>query len=134
MEIDVTPIIEKASGVDKALIEMYDMECLYVFNCENGERYSRVMTQKDLDEFVPSKSVSEIITQWEEGIDRRLGVALRAAETGLHPIFKDDVTDDEGNVTGSVPRPLTEDGIINFKREAEDLKEQLGEIKFVKLV
>ena len=85
MKIDITPTIEVADKTDRICIEMREIEALYVVRLANGKDYTTKFSKKELDEFQPNKTVSEMIAQWEKGIHRRYQIAKNAIESGLHP-------------------------------------------------
>src|SRR3546814_758168 len=84
MIIDVEPIVEKATGIWRIACDLYQ-EPRFVVKQENGKFYSAVFTQREIDNFVPSKTASEMLTAWETGIARRYDTFMMQLETGLMP-------------------------------------------------
>jgi hypothetical protein len=85
MKIDVTPVIEQADETDAICIQMREIEALYVVRLANGKNHTTKFSKKELDEFQPSKTVSQMMDEWEKGIVKRHTIAKKAIESGLHP-------------------------------------------------
>ncbi len=141
MIIDIEPIIEKTNDETiRYLMELNKYKEMYVFRLENGENYSRIMTKKNFEEFVPSHSVSEMIKGWENSIKSQYNQAVKAAKTGLHPSFVD-IIYDVHPITGkkldtftTVPRKLDAESKEVYLKRAKSLEQQFGKISFIKLV
>lgn len=142
MKIDIEPIIEKANDIDRIVINMREIEALYVVRLANGKDYTTKWAKKEMDTFCPNKTVSQMIQQWEEGILRRHAEAVEAVKTGLHPTFTTTrlVTYPNSDVpiyphkTVTEPQQLDYYGKKNFKRVIQDLELEFGKMSFVKIV
>lgn len=145
MKIDIEPIIEKASELDKIALHYRDEDAFYLFRTFEGKDYSVKFTRTALNEFQPSKTVSEVMKSWESNIDRRIKELKKALKTNKHPHFKEMVEDktrwDFRNEKieykmkeGDNYRDLTHSEIENFTLSLEKLKKDEGKITFIKLV
>jgi hypothetical protein len=146
MKIDLTPKLEQANDTDAICIKMRDIEALYVIRLANGKDYTTKFSKKELDEFQPNKTVSEMISIWEKGIKRRYDIAKNAIETGLHPhrTFERPIMISGTNIKGEVweiPSGKTERVRSNidsyekrsFKREMNDREMEFGSMVFIKI-
>lgn len=147
MKIDVTPIIEQADDWHRTVIDARELEALYVVRLANGKDYTTEWDKKGLTEFLPKRTVSEMLHEWEEGIKRRYAEAVEALRTGLHPTFTvvrhimykgttitGEPYEAKTGKTEIVPQQLGKYGKENFKRIKKDLKEEFGTLSFVKIV
>lgn len=147
MKIDIQPVIETADKTDRICIDMREIEALYVIRLASGINYTSKFSKKELDEFVPNKTVSEMIQAWEESIVRRHAEAVEAVKTGLHPTwtFERPIMYKGTTITGEayeVPTRQTETvrceldryGKANYRREARTLADEMGKMTFVKIV
>ena len=142
MKIDIEPIIERANHIDRIVIDVREIEALYVVRLASGKDYTVKWEKKEMDTFCPNKTVSVMIQQWEEGILRRHAEAVEAVKTGLHPTFTvtrlvthpNSVVPVYPHKTESVPQQLDYYGKKNFKRVIKDLELEFGKMTFVKIV
>ena len=142
MKIDIEPIIERANHIDRIVIDVREIEALYVVRLASGKDYTVKWDKKEMDTFCPNKTVSVMIQQWEEGILRRHAEAVEAVKTGLHPTFTTTrlVTHPNSEVpvyphkTVTVPQQLDYYGKNNFKRVIKDLELEFGKMTFIKIV
>jgi len=146
MKIDITPIIELGEGTNRIAIDMRNISGLYVFRLANGKDYTTLFSPKELEEFQPSKNVSEMIKEWEDNIKRRHETCVKCIETGLHhtnttihKVMKN-ISLPNGQIiempTGETeirPVVLRKDWIDSYKNEARELAEQFGKISFIKI-
>jgi hypothetical protein len=134
MKIDVEPIVEKAEGIDVTILKLRNESSYYVIRLANGNNYTVKWTLKELEEFQPNKTVSEMIKSWEENILRRYEVAKTALETGLHPTRRLEVLDQFKRPTGEiVKKPLDLYEKAGFKREMTDREKEFGSMKFIRI-
>jgi uncharacterized Fe-S center protein len=143
MKIDIQPVIETADKTDRICIDMREIEALYVIRLASGINYTSKFSKKELDEFCPNKTVSEMIQAWEESILRRHAEAVEAVATGLHPTWTFErpimaVTPNgfeyPTKQTETVRSQLDRNGKANYRREARTLAEEMGKMTFVKIV
>jgi len=140
MIIDIEPIIIKANNFERTCIEMREIDALYEIRFANGGEFSTQWDKKSFDEFLPKKTISEMLTSWEETIKRRYDEAVNAIETGIHPTWERDEREYHpitkvwtGKMIG-VPYKLDKNQIQGWKRIAENLEKKLGKLIFVKIV
>ena len=81
MKIDIDPIIEEGNKTDKICLEMRGLDAFYVIRLANGKDYTVKFESDRLAEFQPKETVSQMMAEWEENIQRRYKEALR------HPVF-----------------------------------------------
>jgi hypothetical protein len=142
MRIDITPRIEEASDSYKTTIKFRGIDALYVVRLANGKDYTTKMSSKELEEFQPSKTVSEMISSWEANILRRYEIAKEALRTKLHPTFTVEVklyNEVSGHKfytgeTETQPKQLDQYEKANFKRQMKDLEMEFGTMEFVKII
>jgi hypothetical protein len=142
MKIDITPIVEVAGHVDAICIEMREIEALYVVRLANGKDYTTKWDKKELESFQPSKTVSQMIKEWEDGIIRRYEIAKNALETGLHPTdtFERPIMiktphgfEYPSGKTERVRCELTSYEEKHFKREMVDREAEFGKMTFIEI-
>lgn len=143
MKIDINPIIEEANNTDRICMDMRDIEALYVVRLANGKDYTVKFDKKSLDEFQPSKTVSEMLIDWEDNILRRYNEAVKAVETGLHPTDRVNVpimielahghSIPSGKMT-TEKRELDRYEIKHYESVIANLPKEFGKLTFHKLV
>ena len=145
MEIDIKPIIEEASHLDKIALHYREEDAFYLFRTFEGKDYSVKFTKQSLDEFQPNKTVSEMIQSWEANIDRRIKQIKKALKTGKHPYNKKWVeSETEWTIRyGKRVRKMVESDeyedlnavdIKSFNTSLNNLTKESGKISFIKLV
>ena len=139
MKIDINPVIEKANDIDYICLEMRGIDALYVVRLANGDNYSTKWDDKELAEFCPNRSVSEMLISWEETIKRRYTEAVKAYETGIHPTWKRNskvlhpITQIWTGKYMEVDYLMTKSECEGWKREAEKLTKEFGKLSLVKI-
>ena len=142
MKIDLIPTIEQADERDRICIDMREIEALYVVRLANGEDFTTKFDKKELDEFQRSKTVTEMMNEWEENIIRRIAIIDEALKTNLHPTFtfeRNIMVDYGGDFpvwTGKTERlrcELTKEGRLSFMKDKAKLSKQLGKMSFIKI-
>jgi len=142
MKIDVKPRIVEANDIQKLMLELRGIDCLYIVCLANGSEYTVTWTRKELDEFCQNKTVSEMLKSWEESIKRQHDLYVSSLETGLHPYHTKDIKIKLPNNSYSFAKPKFETVPINltketrkyFTQQVANLKEQFGELYLVKIV
>ena len=142
MKIDINPTIQQATAEEKMILDIYNQSCYYIFYSSDGESVSVKFSPKTLEEFIPNKTVSQVMEMWQEGYKRQYEEAVHALEVGLSPwrtksVYKDIVK--YGHVVdkeyiGEEPAPLTDDGRKHYEGVVSKLSKKLGQISFVKIV
>lgn len=141
MKIDIDPIIQPANELEKAVIEMREIEALYVVKLANGKEYTVQWDKKGLAEFQTSRTVSEMLQIWEDGIRNRYEVAKGALATGLHPLhtvkrqlFYPGTEIPMADKFETVPKQLDWYEKRYFKLEMKDREQEFGKLTFHKIV
>ena len=139
MKIDITPTIEKANERDSICIRMREIPCLYEIRLASGKVLSTQFDDKSLSEFLPNKTVSEVLKSWEENFHIRYNRAKEALSSGLHPSF----TVEEkvlvnginfGGKTRTVPAPLNQYTTEHMKNEMIEMEKCFGGLQFIKII
>ena len=143
MKIDITPIIETANETDKLILKWREIPAFYVVKLANGEVFSTKFSPKELDEFCPNKTVSEMLQGWENRFIELHKQYTDAVSTGIHPLWTHTAKVMEKTHpflpekwTGKyeeVDLQMTKSQIKYFSEEAERLKLQFGKMQFVKI-
>jgi hypothetical protein len=143
MKIDIEPIIEKADKFDRTCIDMREIEALYVVRLTNGKNYTVKWDKKEMDSFLPNRTVSEMLKSWEETILRRHSEAIEAVESGLHPTrtFERPIMvktpsgfEYPSKVTERVRSVLDTYEKNHFRFVAKQLEKEFGKLSFIKIV
>jgi hypothetical protein len=142
MKIDRIDIVRKGTELETYIMNTYNENARYVFLDKNGKEHTVQFSPKRLDEFLPSRTVSETITMWEEGIKNKIKHYESCIKTGEHPYWTTIqyyyviVEGYTFPVEKTMERPslMTKDQIKHFKSEIEKLKEIDGKMSFVKIV
>lgn len=132
MKIDITPKIERATGIDLIAIDAMGHDHFYVVRTSNGEDFTTKFREKEFNEFQPNRTVSEMMKIWEDGLVNQLEVAKRVVATNEHPTWTQPIYDDNKNIVGYKPYVLS--STTNFQLTIERITKQLGKMTFVKLV
>ena len=85
MEIDVKPKLRLATDTERLCMEMREIDSLYAVLTCDGKEHTVQFDKKRLDEFLPSRTVSETLKNWQEGIKCRIAEYKTAVETNIHP-------------------------------------------------
>jgi beta-galactosidase/beta-glucuronidase len=134
MKVDIEPIVEQAVDIDAIALDMRNEPFFYIVRLANGDDYTVKWTRKEIQEFQPSKTVSQMIKEWEESILRRYEEAKTALETNLHPTRTEQVLDFLKRPTGETrPKVLDRYEKAHFNRVMGDMKKQFGSMVFVKI-
>ena len=138
MVIDIEPIVTPASDTIKIAMEMNGETERYVVRLANGNDYSITFTVKGLEEFLPNRTVGEMLVAWEEGLQREYDRAVNVVLTGIHPEWKSRAENPNWKPfepkTIEVPYTLNKQQIKSWAYHAERKKLQLGKLTFHKLV
>lgn len=135
MIIDVEPIIEQAGGFNAIVLENREEPCFFVVRLANGDALTTKWTNKEIKEFQPNKTVSEMMKIWEEGFTERYNVAKTALETGIHPTETVEVLDMFQRPTGEkIPKQLDKYEKGFFTKEFYSMEKMIGPLTFVKIV
>jgi hypothetical protein len=128
MKIDIDPILEKAEGFKRVVLETREIPRLYVVRLASGVDYSVEFDDKSIAEFQPNKTVSEMINSWEEGLQREYDMYCKAVETGIHPSWKSQKKVLHP-ITGTWTGKCEEVDYIMNKGEIEGMKVMIGRAK-----
>lgn len=85
MIIDIEPKIRVANETEKIILEMREIPALYVVLTSDGKEHTVQFDPKRLDEFLPSRTVSETLKNWQENIIETIAEYKKAVETNIHP-------------------------------------------------
>jgi len=88
MKIDVTPTEYQSNDYYETIIKSRGIPELYVVQTQSGENYTVLWEKKDLDEFQPKRTVSEMMKSWEETLQRRYDEAFKMVQTKRHLTLK----------------------------------------------
>lgn len=149
MIIDVEPKEEFATGIWRIVCDTYK-EPRLVVKQENGEHFTSVFSPKELEGFIPSLTVSQMLKRWEDGINRRIkehedilnqGWTLKPQPIMVCDIFtKEEIHLQEKRevywvkVYRDLETPLNEEEKEYHNREFGRLKLQQGKLTLVKMV
>src|SRR5689334_13908184 len=86
MIIDVTPQVRQANEIETIAMLAYGDTERYVFMRGDVE-HSVQFTEKTLAEFIPKRSVSEMLKSWYESLIRDYNYFQKAVETRQHPVW-----------------------------------------------
>lgn len=140
MKIDVTPIKYQADDYHTTVLKARGLTEYYVVKLQNGYNFYGPHALHELEQFQPSKTVSEQLISWEESIKRKYDVAFEAVRTKRHPIYKVWSTRMVVHKWGShlieesyetdEYRRLDKYDIANYKAVMKKLLPQLGKMEF----
>lgn len=143
MKIDVEPKLIQDNSYWNGIIELRGIKALYFFELANGDRQTVMFDGKSLDEFQPNRTVSEMISIWEDNFVRLLEEATTALKTGLHPERKKMVGTNQFTrkwgeeveimVESDEPDELDDYDIAYFKSVIKRVGPKLGSISFLKI-
>ena len=85
MKIDIKPKYRLATEMERAIMEMREIDALYVVLTCDGKEHTVQFDKKRLDEFLPSRTVSETLKNWQENIKTQIAEYKQAVETNIHP-------------------------------------------------
>lgn len=135
MIIDIIPQVRKATQIECIAMELYNDEYRYVFMRGDVE-FSVQFTEKTLSEFIPKRSVSEMLVSWYNGLVAEWQRFQTAVETRQHPLWT--TTQKDPNYKGFlknyemiiVPYALNDREVKEFEGYANRAKEKLKPITF----
>lgn len=139
MKIDIDPNIIEAVDFWKTVLELRQIDALYVIRLANGEDYSVEFDEKSLEEFHSNKTVSEVLAILEDGVKRNYEECLKAVETGIHPNWTvtkrimHPIAHTWTGKTEEVPYTLSENEKDSFKNQAEKWEKKMGKMTFNKI-
>ncbi len=142
MIIDIEPTLKPASPIEKTILELRGIDALYVILTADGNEESVRFDRKSLDEFCHSKTVSEVLSSLEEGIDSQIQKFRTALDTNIHPHWTDtkkkmDIHPTLGERwTGGyyeAPLEMTKSQRKFFESEVLRLKAKSGKTSFAKI-
>ena len=149
MIIDIEPKEEVATGMWRIVCDTYS-ESRFVVKQENGESFTAVFSPKELSEFIPRLTVSEMLERWEDGVNRKIkeyeeilsrGWLLKPQPIMVSDIFlKEEVHLQEKRevywvkIYRDLETPLDEYELEFYKRELEREKAKQGKLTLVKMV
>ncbi len=149
MKIDIQPNIRLATRTEKIILEMREIPALYNVLTSDGKQFSTMFDDKSLSEFLPSRTVSEMLKSWEEGINRQLDLYKNSIEQKIHPYWTRSTKtmvhypqyaghpELEYRWNGKYhdePVQMTKDQIRIFQKEVEKLEKINGKFVFEKVV
>jgi len=121
---------------------MRGIEALYVVRTANGVDYSTKFDKESLAEFVPKRTVSEMLKSWEETIKRRYDEAKLAVRSGYHPfrtferetvLFTPSGHEYKNGEIEIVRSKIDRYEKNHYRHVAEQLEQQFGAMQFVKI-
>ena len=131
MIIDIEPIEMKADEFYSVALKERNLECFYCFLLQNGDQYSTMFEPKEMELFCPSKTVSEMMNNWEESIQREYEKYAKAVKTVKHPFWRKTILTDDG-VKISVLEDLNKESLEAFQMFKDIEEKKIGKLKFVK--
>jgi hypothetical protein len=149
MKIDIKPNIRTANETEKVIIEVREIPALYNVLTSDGNPFSVMFDDKSLAEFVPSRTVSEMLKNWEEGINRQLNLYKNSIKQNIHPYWTRTAKtmvhypqyagtpELEYRWNGKYhdePVQMTKEQIKFFQKEVERLEKIKGPLTFEKVV
>jgi len=142
MKIDQIDIVRPANDLESYIMKIYEDSFRYVVLDKNGQEQTVQFTPKRLEEFLPSRTVSETLLNWENGIKERIKHYEDCIKTEEHPywtktqyyyvIVKDHTFPVERSI--EIPQKMNKGQIKFFQSEVEKLKNIDGKMSFVKIV
>lgn len=138
MIIDVTPQVRKANEFETIAMLAYGDTERYVFMRGDVE-FSVQFTPKALEEFLPKRTISEMLVSWFQGLVAEYERYQKAVDTRQHPVWT--TTQKDPNYKGfnknyemiTVPYPLNDREVENFKGYAARAKAKIKPITFWKI-
>ena len=138
MEIDIIHSTRSATALERLIMETYNQKVRYVVLDKNGEEYTVQFDVKSLKEFCPKKTVSEMLTIWEDGIKRQIQLyedSLKTKEHPYHTQIQYYYVVESGRVIErlmEIPKQnMRKDSQQYFQKELERLKHKDGKMSFV---
>jgi len=132
MKIDIIPKIELASGLNQYLIDEMGQPPKYVIRTADGKDHSVHWDKKALDEFLPSRKVSEVMRDWEQGLRERKAMCEKVIKTKEHPTWTQPAYDENGETVGYIPYRLSD--TKTYERMLKEVNKQIGSMEFVMIV
>jgi hypothetical protein len=139
MIIDVTPQVRQANNIETIAMNLYGETERYVFMRGDVE-FSVQFTPKKLKEFIPKKTVSEMLVSWFQGLVTEYERFQKAVDTRQHPTWTTTQKDPEYKGFNknyqmiTVPYSLNDREVENFKGYATKAKAKIQPITFWKIV
>lgn len=87
MKIDLQPKIRLANDFEKIVLETREIPAIYNVLTSDGKQFSTMFDDKSLAEFLPNKTVSEMLKSWQEGIGRQIELYKNSIKLGIHPYW-----------------------------------------------
>ncbi len=157
MKVDITPLTLPANDMWKICLPLREIPHVYCFLTKDGEEFTTLFSDKEIEEFCQSRTVSEMKKIWEDDLKRQLALYEKCIKIGKHPHWTTDVKHlvPKYLVTGkragskmiigegtklmnerivTIKAPLTKSQREYLIREVERLKKIVGELTFVKYV
>lgn len=87
MKIDRIDIVRSGNDLEKYVMDFYKDEARYVVLDKNGAEHTVQFTPQRLAEFCSNRTVSEMMSAWENGIKDRISHYENCIKTGEHPYW-----------------------------------------------
>lgn len=149
MIIDVEPTVELATDMWRIVCDTYS-EPRFVVKQENGEHFTTVFSPKELNEFIPRLTVTEMLKRWGDGVNRKIkeyenilsrGWLLKPQPIMVCDLFSREVVHLQEKrevywvkVYRELETPLDKYEKAFYNRELGRLKAQQGKLTLVKMV
>lgn len=140
MRIDLNPYVRRASPLEQTIMEIREISSLYVCLTSDGNEFTVQWDSKSLELFCPSRSVSEMLQSWQDGLIREYQLLVNSVNSGIHPYHtkREQVLHPITNLwTGkwleNQPLNMTKSTSKVFERRIEELKLITGPLTFVEI-
>lgn len=87
MKIDIKPEIRLANDFEKIILEMRGIPAIYHVISSDGKQFSTMFDDKSLAEFLPNRTVSETLKNWQDGIKRQIELYSNSIKSNIHPYW-----------------------------------------------
>lgn len=139
MRIDFVTECRPATDLEKIAMDMYGDYQRYEILTSDGKQYSIQWNFKSLDEFLPKKSVSEVLKDWQNNFIRLIAEYKDCIKYNQHPNWTTTqyyYTFERGRTfpvehTFERPQQITKSQREYFQKEIEKLENIKEELKFV---
>lgn len=141
MILDINPTIRVADEEFDCILNARKIDSLYFIEYPNGKRFSIMWEKHEIKDFLPNKPISELIKNWEEGLEERVKNVKNSLKKGTEIRKRSQVSSVyciysmiETKVWNDVYATLDESGIRYLKDSLKVDLSRIGGLKFIKLI